>query len=69
MSCNMINTVKTPKYALPQCVATIAYTAKVDVHEKMFYAQKNEKYVKFNRPKGFLISRIFFPSFYTFLKL
>ena len=26
---------------------------KVEVHEKLFFAQKIENYVKFNRPKGF----------------
>ena len=31
----------------------------VEVHEEHFFAQKIEKYVKFNRPKGFSILRIF----------
>ena len=29
------------------------YTIKVEVYEKNNFAQKIEKYVKFNRPKGF----------------
>ena len=32
---------------------------KVEVHEKKNFAQKIEKYVKFNRPEGFFILRIF----------
>ena len=31
----------------------------MEVHEKIVFAQKIEKYVKFNRPKGFFILRIF----------
>ena len=32
---------------------------KVEVHENKYFAQKIEKYVKFNRPKGFFILMIF----------
>ena len=31
----------------------------MEVHEKKMFAQKIEKYVKFNRLKGFFILRIF----------
>ena len=37
------------------CAAT---SVKVEVHDNKNFAHKIEKYVKFNRPKGFFILRI-----------
>ena len=40
---------------------------KVEVHEKKSFAEKIEKYVKFNRSKGFSFKG-FFPRFFRIFK-